>query len=317
MIGRLTLERHQIWLYLAAIGVGLWCGAAAPSAPFETLLWPALAALLYATFTQVPLVTLAPALSDRRFLAALLAANFAAVPALVALLLPAVPQDRAIRLGVVLVLTVPCTDWFITFTHLSGGDAARAIAATPILLLAQIAALPAMLWLLLGDGAGAALPAGRMVEAFAGLIALPLALAALTERAAQRSRPWAAAVRRLGAAPVPLLALVLLLIAAAQAGSLQSAASLLAAVLPAFVLYLLGALALGLATARIARLEPRAGRTVVFSLGTRNSFVVLPLALALPPGWEASALAIVVQSLVELFGMIAYLRVVPRLLPLR
>lgn len=49
------------------------------------------------------------------------------------------------------------------------------------------------------------------------------------------------------------------------------------------------------------------GRTLAFSLGTRNSFVVLPFALALPSGWELAAVVIVVQSMVELFGMVAYL----------
>lgn len=41
--------------------------------------------------------------------------------------------------------------------------------------------------------------------------------------------------------------------------------------------------------------------------------MVLPLAAALPAGWEAAVLAIVVQALVELFGMLAYLLLVPRL----
>jgi ACR3 family arsenite efflux pump ArsB len=40
--------------------------------------------------------------------------------------------------------------------------------------------------------------------------------------------------------------------------------------------------------------------------------VVLPIALALPPSWEAAVVVIVFQSLVELFGMIAYLWWVPR-----
>jgi ACR3 family arsenite efflux pump ArsB len=53
------------------------------------------------------------------------------------------------------------------------------------------------------------------------------------------------------------------------------------------------------------------GRTLAFSLGTRNSFVVLPFALALPPGWEAAVL-IVLQSLVELLGMVLCLWALPR-----
>lgn len=51
---------------------------------------------------------------------------------------------------------------------------------------------------------------------------------------------------------------------------------------------------------------------LAFSFGTRNSFVVLPFALSLPHGWEASAVVIVAQSLVELFGMVFCLWWVPR-----
>ena len=45
---------------------------------------------------------------------------------------------------------------------------------------------------------------------------------------------------------------------------------------------------------------------VAFSFGTRNSFVVLPLAL--PVSLEMAVVVVVCQSLVELLGMIAYLR---------
>ncbi|MNL78247.1 hypothetical protein D3C87_2045880 [compost metagenome] len=68
------------------------------------------------------------------------------------------------------------------------------------------------------------------------------------------------------------------------------------------------------AIARTLRLPVEQGRTLAFSMGTRNSFVVLPLALLLPAGWEVAAVVIVAQSLVELFGMVAYVWLVPRYL---
>lgn len=69
---------------------------------------------------------------------------------------------------------------------------------------------------------------------------------------------------------------------------------------------------LGALLARAFALEVPAARALVFGLGTRNSFVVLPLALALPPAWAAAAVVIVLQSLVELLGMAVYLWWVPR-----
>ncbi len=317
MIDRAALERHQVWAYLAAIGLGLALGTAAPglASAFETALWPMLGLLLYATFTQVPLVHLGGALRDGPFVATVLGGNFVAVPLLVAALVPLVPGDPAVRLGVVLVLVVPCTDWFITFTHLARGDTARAIAVTPVLLAAQLLLLPAYVWLLVGGGVTAEVPLGHVATAFGALIVLPLALAWWTERRAERG--GGALIARLGWAPVPLLAVVVFLIAASQVGAVTSALPLLLDVTAAFVLFLAGTLALGVGLARAVGLPARAGRTLTFSLGTRNSFVVLPLALALPPAWQAASIVIVVQSLVELFGMLAFLRLVPRLLPER
>ena len=57
-------------------------------------------------------------------------------------------------------------------------------------------------------------------------------------------------------------------------------------------------------------------RALVFTSVTRNSLVVLPLALALPAGYELAPAVVVTQTLVELLGMVVLTRVVPRwLLP--
>ena len=68
-----------------------------------------------------------------RFLLALLLANFVVVPLLVAtpmqfLLLPAEPM---VRLGVLLVLFMPCIDYVVTFSHMGRADARLLLVATP------------------------------------------------------------------------------------------------------------------------------------------------------------------------------------------
>jgi ACR3 family arsenite efflux pump ArsB len=60
------------------------------------------------------------------------------------------------------------------------------------------------------------------------------------------------------------------------------------------------------------RLDIGAGRALIFSSATRNSLVVLPLALALPEEWATiAAAAIVTQTIVELAGELIYIRLVP------
>jgi arsenite transporter len=310
------LERHQVWSYLAAILAGLALGGFAPGVihAFEALLWPALALLLYATFTQVPLTHLPDAFRDRRFLGAVLIGNFILVPFLVWWLLAFLPDDPAIQLGVLLVLLVPCTDWFITFTHLGGGDTRRAIAVTPINLIVQMSLLPIYLWLFMAESFVEIMTAERIATIFVVIILLPLLGAWLTERWAERHGNGTALVERLGWLPVPLLALVVFLIAASQVQAILGAVPIIGQVLGVFIAYLIAAAALGVALGRLLRLSVGSTRALIFSLGTRNSFVVLPFTLALAPQWQTATVVIVFQSLVELFGMVAYLWAVPRFL---
>ncbi|HDZ48593.1 hypothetical protein LCGC14_0037420 [marine sediment metagenome] len=312
------MEQHQSWLYLIFIGLGLALGIGAPAfaEPLEQLLWPLLGMLLYATFTQIPLLHIARSFKDTRFIAALMVGNFIAIPAFIAFMVIWLPLSPAVLAGVLLVLLVPCTDWFITFTHLGKGDTARAIAATPLLLMIQMVALPLYLWLFLGKEWFQLALSTELVSAFIGLILIPLVLAWLTEYYAQRYKTVERSVQCLGLMPVPLLALVVFMIAASQVNSIVGLSHVLAQVVFIFIGFLIFAAMLGKGLGKIFKLPAASARTLVFSFGTRNSFVMLPIALTLPSAWQAAIVVIVFQSLVELFGMVAYLRWVPsKLLP--
>lgn len=320
---REQLERQQSWVYLGFICLGLMMGLIAPllASSLEQLLWPLLGILLYATFTQIPLLHIKQSVTDKRFMAALLIGNFIIIPTLLGLLVLGVsvlglPLSPPVIAGVLLVLLMPCTDWFITFTHLGKGDAARAVAATPLLLLIQMAALPVYLWLFLGGEWFLLTFSTDLLSAFAGLILLPLSLAWLTELAAKRSSAIKRSVSCLIYLPVPLLALVVFIIAASQVNSVLGLSHVLWQVVFIFIGFLVIAGLLGKTLGSLFKLPPASARTLAFSFGTRNSFVMLPIALTLPNGWQAAVVVIVFQSLVELFGMVALIRWVPsKLIP--
>jgi ACR3 family arsenite efflux pump ArsB len=316
---RQSLEKIQVFIYLGAILSGLLIGFASPGtgAALESALWPILGLLLYVTFTQIPLAQVRDALVDFRFLAAAIVGNFVVLPVVVGGLMLLTPDDPAIRLGVLMVLLVPCTDWFITFTHLGGGDTKRAMAFSPVSLLLQIVLLPLYLWIFFGDDLVLTFARGEMLLAFSGLILAPLFAAFLTERWVERDNGRLSVLEQLAWFPVPLLAVVVLIIAATQVHVVMGSIGILGHLLLVFVAFLLIAGLLARLLARQFGLPPSQGRVLAFSLGTRNSFVVLPLALALPPSYELAVVAIVFQSLVELFGMVVYLWWVPqRLFPL-
>jgi len=155
---------------------------------------------------------------------------------------------------------------------------------------------------------------GHLLTAFGGLILIPLILAWLTESAADKRPSLARLVHGLAWLPIPLLALVVFLIAASQVQLVIETSKKLWTLLPVFVLYLLAAAVVGKFLGRWFGLAAGQARTLVFSLGTRNSFVILPLALSLPEAWSPAVVVVVFQSLVELFGMLFYLHWVPRFL---
>nr|WP_306670119.1 hypothetical protein [Rhodococcus opacus] len=88
-----------------------------------------------------------------------------------------------------LVLLCPCVDYVIVFSGLAGGSSRRLLAATPLLLIAQMVLLPVFLFAFLGSGLAGIVEAGPFLQAFLVLIVIPLALAWITQsgRPAQRS----------------------------------------------------------------------------------------------------------------------------------
>lgn len=306
-----ALEQRQIPIYFAAVALAAVAAWALPgTGVLERAINPALALMLYVTFLQVPLAELRRAFGQVRFLAALMTANFIVVPVLVWALLQFLPADPLLRLGALLVLLAPCIDYVVTFSHLGRADARLLLAATPALLIAQMLALPGYLGLFLGDDAARLVQAGPFLHAFVWLIAVPLALAAATQLWAARSRRGASASAWLGLLPVPATALVLFVVIASVLPQLGPATHAAWSVVPVYAAFAVAAPALGWLVARAFRLPAPAGRAVAFSAGTRNSLVVLPLALAVPGAIPVLPAVIVTQTLVELLAELAYVRVI-------
>ena len=297
-------------MYLAAVAAGVLIGVLAPATDdaFETLIYPVLGALLYATFVQVPFTALRAAFADRRFLVAALGLNFVIVPPIAFALSRLAPDGTAVELGVLLVLLTPCVDYVIVFTRLAGGSDRRLLAASPVLMLAQMALLPGYLWLFMGDELADVVEPGPFVEAFALLIALPLALAWVTQA-------WAGArfKRAVDLTPVVLMAATLLVVVASQFPRVREDIDQIAGVVPLFVAFLVIMAVVGRSLGRALGFEPDAARALLFTGATRNSLVVLPLALALEDAHALTGAVIVTQTLVEVLGMVVYVRVVPRL----
>lgn len=308
------LEGGQVAIYFAAVVIGAAIALIVPgTASWEAAINPALALMLFVTFLQVPLAELGRAFRQARFLAALLITNFVVVPLLVVILIQFAPDDPMIRLGVLLVLLCPCIDYVVTFAHLGRADAKLLLASTPALLIAQMLLLPVYLRLFLGAEASRLVQAGPFLHAFLWLIIIPLALAVIVQLWARRSAAGERVSSLLGLLPVPATALVLLIVIAAVVPQLGQAIGAALRVVPLYIVFAIVAPLLGWGASRLARLDVEAGRSVAFSAATRNSLVVLPLALAVPGAVPLLPAIIVAQTLVELIAEMVFIRAIPKL----
>ncbi|AOX07471.1 MULTISPECIES: arsenic resistance protein [Pseudomonas] len=312
---REQLETRQIPIYFAAVLAAIVFGllASDTARQLEALITPAIAVLMYAMFLQIPFLDLRQGLGNRRFITALLLANFMLVPLLVWAITRGLVEHPAILVGALLVLLTPCIDYVVVFTHIGKGDSRLTLAATPVLLLAQLVLLPVYLALMLGGGSQVAISITPFVEAFVLLIVVPMALAVLTSAGARRSRAVATWNDAWAWLPVPAMALVLMVVIASQIVVVLRDFDRLLPVVPVYIGFMLLAPVLGFICARLLRLPASEARSVTFSAATRNSLVVLPLALALPEEMRGlAAAAVITQTLVELVSELIYVRAVPR-----
>lgn len=310
------LEHRQIPLYLAAIAAGAALGLLLPAAHhLEAAIEPVLALLLFATFLGVPFAAIGRSLRDGRFLAAVGVLNFVVAPLVSYVLSRFVADSPALLFGVLLVLLTPCIDYVIVFAGLAGGASDRLLAAAPLLMLAQILLLPLYLLLFLGPEGVAVVEVGPFARAFLLLIVVPLTAAALVQALGRRHRVGRAIESTMLGLMVPLMMATLFVVVASQAGAVGAAAGQLLVLVPIYAGFLIVMAAAGLGIARIFRLEHTATRALVFSGTTRNSLVVLPLALALPASLALAPVVVITQTLVELVGMVIFVRLIPRLAP--
>lgn len=309
---RSVLEERQVAIYLGAIAIGALAGlGVAQVGALGPAINPALAFMLFVTFLQVPLADLGSALRNTRFLGVLLATNFVLMPVVTALLVQFLPDEPMLRLAVLFVLLTPCVDYVVTFTHLGRGDAKLLLAATPALLLVQMALLPVYLRVLLGGDASDLVHPEPFISAFLWLIVAPLLLAAALQLWAARTAIGKRASMVLGLLPVPATAVVLFLVLAAVMPQIGEAAGAALTAAPIYLAYAVVAPVLGWFVARAGRLEAGGARAVAFSAATRNSLVILPLAFAVPGGVPLVPAVVVTQTMIELVSELVYVRWIP------
>lgn len=314
MISKHTLEKKQISIYIITLFISVIVGLTwDQSNILEHAIEPVIGVLLYSMFCQIPFLELKQALKNRSFFAALLFGNFILIPILIWLLINIFPISPVISIGVLLVLLTPCIDYVIVFSHLGKGDSKSVLASTPLLFIFQMVLLPLYLWIFLGKETISIIEITPFIKAFFYLIIIPFVLSIITQLISKSNNKQGKDILNFsGWLPVPFMALTFFVVIASQIWVLRENPVSILTVLPIYITFALIAPLIGKLSAKIFKVDTYGSRAVSFSTSTRNSLVVLPLALSLPaPENQIVAVVIVTQTIVEILFELIYIKVIP------
>ena len=317
MISREKLENNQVLVYLVFLIIAAGFGLIAPdiATKLDVTISIVIGILMYSMFSQIPFTSLKESFSNRRFIVALCIVNYIAVPVVVWVLSLFLPDYPPLLLGVYLVLLTPCIDYVIVFTALGRGNEKAMLIATPILFISQMLLLPFYLWLFIGEEAARLVEVAPFIEAFVGLIVLPLILAIALQLLSNKAKIGPRLIQLSAWLPVPFMALTLFVVVASQISKLAGSFEWIIKAIPIYIAFMTIMPFISRFVANCMNLDVATGRALIFSGSTRNSLVVLPLALALPSEISGIVAAIIVtQTIVEIIGELIYIRLVPNVI---
>lgn len=298
------MSRWQVPVVLAAVAAGTALGLAFdPGDTSERLVVPALVGLLALTFAGVNGRSFTEGIRPHpKVAAASLGINFAWTPVFAGLLgwvmLSGHPD---LRLGLVMLLVTPCTDWYLVFTGTARGNVALAASLLPPNLILQLLLLPVFVTALTGAAAG--VPLADLVGNVAVVLGIPLLLAATVRLLAGRADAHDRLDRVLERAqPVGLglLAVAIVAIFATHAGVVTDNPDAFLRLLVPLAAFFAVTYLIATVTARALRLRHPERVTLTMTTLARNSPVALAIATVAFPDRPLVAVALVVGPLIEL-----------------
>jgi arsenite transporter len=186
----LTNTRNSIIAILSAILLGSLLGTKAPqfAAATSSYVDPLILTLVFLLFFELRFSPILRATRHLRFLSIAWVANFILIPTIgwgiAALFLSGQPLFYT---GLLIYFMAPCTDWFLGFTRLAGGNTALGSVLLPINLISQLLLFP--VYLALFAGAQANLDLSSTAESLWQWFILPFAAALASHQILVRILP--------------------------------------------------------------------------------------------------------------------------------
>lgn len=297
-------ERLQSVFVAVAALTGLGIGLISPLGEIgEFVVIPALLVMLTAVFIQMDASHIRDVRQAKSLVVASLVLNYLFTPALAWALGAGLLGDQPdLRIGLLLLLVTPCTDWYLVFTAMARGHTGIAATLLPVNLVLQLILLP--VYVLLLGGEAAMVDGGTLAEAVLLMLLTPLVVAFGLRWVATRLKgdqwreqhvnTWA---NRL---VVPLLCVAVLAMFAWQAPVVADNGTEILLLLPSLAIFFIVLPLVSTGIAWLLRLPGPQRVTLTMVATARNSPIALGIAVAAFPDRPLIAVALVVGPLMEL-----------------
>lgn len=296
------LEKLQTVIMLAALALGLALGqiglVAAQAGHFIT---PALMCMLFGLFLGIPLKNLKKSFLNLKFALSSLTINFIWIPmlgwGLGGYFLGDYPE---LRIGFIMLLVTPCTDWYLVFTGIAKGNVTLSAAILPLNLIVQVLLLP--VFLLLFSGLTGTVDLALIGKSVLMVLVIPFGLAQLVRGVFKNE---AGPVRKsfdkiFSGGQFIFLCAAITAMFASQAGYITGHLEIFLILLAPVSLFFVVNFIVGRLAARFLKFNYEDSVSLSLTTLARNSPISLAIAVTAFPDEPLIALALVIGPLIEL-----------------
>ena len=296
LIGKL-----QPVIIITAALLGLLLGAVTPlGSVSSSLIEVFLMMLLYILFLSIDLKQIKKSFTNVRFTLSAVIINFVFTP-LFGYLLGKVffPGSLDIRIGLLMLLVTPCTDWYLVFTGLSKGNVELGMSILPLNLILQIVLLPVYLLVLIGSEV--TMDVGSLVSSVAMVLVIPFVLAYITKLMTKNSEKFKSFLSEQGDnLQLLFLCLAVVVMFASEGKNLLDNPLLLAQMFIPLLIFFAVLFFVAQLVGRIQKFPKKDIVALNMTTLARNSPLSLAIAVVTFPEQPLISLALVIGPLIEL-----------------
>lgn len=297
----MEIGRLQPVIIIAAALIGIALGSIVPIGDASSwLIQLFLMLLLFVLFLSVDLRKMGRSLLNVRFTATALALNFVLTPVVSYLLgIAFFGGSMDLRIGLIMLLVTPCTDWYLVFTGLSRGNVELGMSILPLNLVLQIVLLPVYLMLFVGSEIH--MDAWAMVLDMAQILVVPLVLSVIVKAAVGWRESFGGFMSAHGDnLQLLFLCLAVVVMFASESVTLFENPVLLVEMFVPLLIFFVLLLSVSQAVGRLEGFPYADRAALTFTSMARNSPLSLAIAVVAFPDMPLVSLALVIGPLIEL-----------------